>query len=174
MGQPMEINGLGDVLDFTPVLDTSPYTDGYVLWVPKELPGAIRINDPIISGNPQGRGSKSWLTGVAVLDEADQGAAFDILFLDSNVSIGTLNQAVTVTDANARQILGRLSVGSGDYYDLGDSRFADVAPPLPMLLKAAAPTAGQAIRSLWVAGVSRGTGTYAASSLKLKLRFRFD
>lgn len=173
MGNPVEINGLGDVLDFTPVLDTSQYADGDVLFITQILPKAVRFNTEIITGNDQRKGCRAWLTGVTVLDEDDQGAAFDLLFLDTNVSIGTINQAVSITDANARKILGRLPIGSGDYYDLGGCRFADVAPPLPMLLKAAPPV-GQANRDLWVAGVSRGTGTYTASGMKLKFRLAWD
>lgn len=170
MAQPVQIDGLGDVLDFTPVLDTSIYADGDVMWITQILQGALRLNDV----NPAGLGRRCWLTGVTVLDEDDEGSAFDILFLDSNVSIGTLNNAVSITDANARKIIGRLPISSGDYYDLGGCRFADVAPPLPMLLKGAAPS-GQPNRDLWVAGVCRGTPTYtAATDLKLKFRLRWD
>ena len=143
----------GDVLALTPTLDTAIYADGDVLF------------DTVAIANAANSGVEFMqVVTINVLDEDDQGAAFDLLFLDSNVSIGTVNAAVSVTDANARSILGRVSVASGDYYDLGGCRIATVRLSGPLALKVAA-----GATTLYVAGVSRGTGTYTASGMKLKI-----
>jgi hypothetical protein len=140
----------GNVHNLTCTLDTSQYADGDVLFDTQEVPGFF----------PNG---VAYLLSVHVLDEDDQGAAFDLVFLESNQSIGTENSAPNISDANARKILGRVSIGAGDYYDIGGSRIATVmVPTLP--LKCLGEDS-----SLYVAGISRGTGTYSASGLKLKL-----
>jgi hypothetical protein len=141
----------GTVLDLNPVLDTGPYADGDVLFDTVELPlstGAV--------------GNLVTLLSLLVLDESDQGQPFDLIFLDALNSLGTFNVAPNISDANARAILGRVQVLSSDYYDVGGARIAQ--PEFnPRILKAAA-----ASRSLYVAGISRGTGTYAANGLRLK------
>lgn len=156
-GTPIPSVGQGDVLDLTPVLDTGIYADNEVLFITQELANAVRV-----------AAGRALPINLEVLDEDDQGQPFDLLFLDSNVSIGTLNAAVSITDANARKIIGRYQVLTGDYYDLGGARYASISLD-PKWLKAAA-----ASTSLWVAGVSRGTGTYTASGLKIKIGVSWD
>jgi hypothetical protein len=147
----------GNVKDLTPVLDTVQYADGDVLFVPIELTGAF----------PKA-GDTAWLQTLFVLDEDDQGMGFDLIFFDASQTLGTINVAPSITDAAARSIIGRLPVSSGDYYDLGGSRIAQpefIARELKSLVAGAG--------SLWVAGISRGTGTYTASGIKLKLGFAY-
>lgn len=142
-----------NVIDVTLSLDTSAYADGDVLADTQEVAGLF----------PAGGGCMV-LQSVTVLDEDDQGVGLDILFLDSNVSLGTENSAPSISDANARSILGRVSVTASDYFDLGGSRIATIAG-LGLVLKGAA-----GATSVWVAAVTRsGTPTYTAAGLKLKL-----
>lgn len=140
--------------DILPVLDTNAYGDGDVLFAPVEIsditPGA-RV--PIL------------LQSVFVVDESDQGAAFDLHFYRSRVTLGSLNGAPSITDADQRAYQGRVQIASGDYYDMGGSKVADLANIGKLL------ASDENSRSLWVAGISRGAGTYAASGLRLRLGF---
>lgn len=154
MADALYIGGYADVLDLVLSLDTSIYADGDVLADTQALPLAVK--------QP---GGVARLVNLVVLDESDQGAAFDLLFFDADVSIGTENSAVSITDANARNIIGRVAIASGDYYDLVGSRIA-VKSSIDQILKAAS-----GATSLYVAAVSRGTGTYAAAGIRLKLGF---
>jgi hypothetical protein len=144
----------GDVLDVTLSLDTNIYADGDVLADTQVITDALRT-----------AGGRGRLDSVMVLDESDQGAALDLIFLDANVSIGTENAAVSVTDTNARSILARVPIVSGDFYDMGGCRVASVGN-LGRILRAVSGT-----RDLYVAAISRGTGTYAAAGIRLKLGF---
>ena len=149
--------GQGDVLDLTLTLDTSQYADGDVLADTQSLASAFRVS-----------AGRAYLKGVQVLDEDDQGQPFDLIFLDANNSLGTENSAPNISDANARTIIGRLQVSSAAFYDIGGSRIAYVDAGM-MLLKAAA-----ASTTLYVGAISRGTGTYTASGIRLKVGLVWD
>lgn len=149
----LPVAGLETVFDVTLSLDTSPYADGDVLADTQELTGFF----------PSTTGARV-LQNLLVLDEDDQGVGFDLIFLNANVSLGTENSAPSITDANGRSIIGKVSVAAGDYIDIGGCRIADVTP-IGKVLKAAT---GQT--SLWVAAITRSaTPTYTAAGLKLKL-----
>lgn len=136
-------------------LDTGIYADGDVL-----------ADTQVISGAARDNGGPCSLESVQVLDEDDQGVALDLLFLDANVSIGTENAAPSVTDANARNILGLISIAAADYKDLGASRIATVHS-IGLVLKAATGS-----RDLYIAAITRGgTPTYTASGIRLRLGF---
>lgn len=149
---PQKVVGASKVLDLTLTLDTNAYADNDVLADTQEISGAFRAAGGTIT-----------LQSITVLDESDQGQALDLVFLDAAVSIGTENGAVGVTDANARSILGRVSIGAGDFYDLVGSRVATLYG-IGLVLQAQSTD-----RSLYVAAISRGTGTYAAAGIRLKL-----
>ena len=140
--------------DVLPVLDTSAYADGDVLFAPVEIPGVTLW--PL---------TPALLQSIQVIDESDQGAAFDLLFFRTTVTLGTLNAAPSISDADAREFQGRISVLSSDYYDLGGVRVANLNS-LGLLMKTA-----DAKKSFFVGGISRGAGTYAASGLRLRLGF---
>lgn len=149
--------GASIVVDVTLTLDTNAYIDGDVLSDAAEVANAARI-----------AAGTTFLKSVTVLDEDDQGAALDLIFLDANQSLGTKNAAPDITDENARKIVGRVSIAAGDFYDLGAARVA-VVDAAGLLMKAAS-----AQTSLWVAAISRGTGTYTANGIRLKLAFARD
>lgn len=147
----------GTVLDVTLTLDTAQYADGDVLADTQSVTSAFRAV-----------GSRAYVRSVLVLDEDDQGAAFDLIFFDSNTSLGTENSAPNISDANARTIIGRLAVASASFYDLGGCRVAQVDGGMMMLKAAAAST------TLYVGAISRGTGTYTAAGIRLKLGLIWD
>lgn len=143
------------ILTCAPVIDTAIYAAGDVLFDTTILAGII----PVIGGAAE-------LRSVEILDEDDQGIALDLVFFDSLVSLGTINGAPAITDANGRSALGCVSIATGDYIDLGGCRVATKLN-LGLILQAAA-----ASQNLYVAGITRGgTPTYTASGLKFKFGF---
>jgi hypothetical protein len=143
------------VATVTAVLDTAIYAAGDVLF-----------DTTLVSGIVPVAGSALELRSIEVLDEDDQGVALDIVFLDAAVTLGTFNNAPVITDANARAILGIVSVPAANFIDLGGCRVATVQN-VGLSLQAAAN--GQ---DLYIAGITRGgTPTYTASGLKIKLGF---
>jgi hypothetical protein len=141
------------VVNLTPVLDTSQYADGDILF------DTVVMASSFLSATGVNR-----LDSVHVLDEDDQGVAFDLVFLNALTSLGTINVAPSISDANARNILGFMSVASGDYIDLGGARIGTVRNIGLDLTTGAT--------NLWVAGITRGgTPTYTASGFKLKFGF---
>lgn len=145
---------LGTVVkDITLTLDTSIYADGDVLSDTAEITEAVRAF---------GQGCK--IVSIAVLDEDDQGVALDVVFLKSNVSLGTKNSAPNISDANAREILGHVNIATTDYVDYGGARVA-TKRDIALAVKAA-----DGKDSIFVSTITRGgTPTYTASGLKLRI-----
>lgn len=142
-----------DVIDVTLVTDTNAYADNDVLVVPQKVVGFFTAP-----------GGTRRLKSVVLLDEADQAQDIDLLFLNADATLGTINAAVSMTDADARKVIGAVSLVAADYVDLVNGQVA-VKQGLDWILKAADDEA-----DLWIGAVCRsGTPTYAASSLKLKL-----
>lgn len=142
------------VITITPTLDTSAYGDGDVLFATVEVAGAARAV-----------GLTTILQSITVSDINDQGVGFDLIFFNANTSLGTANSAPDIDDTEVLTVIGRVQIGSGSFYDLGGCRVATVSG-IGLLMKAAA-----AATSLWVAGVSRGAGTYTAAGLQIQLGF---
>jgi hypothetical protein len=151
------VTGLTSYIDVTLSLDTNAYASGDLLADTQVLTNAMRVND--------GTGI---LQSIQVLDEDDQGIAFDLVFLSANNTLGTENSAVSVSDANARDILGLVSIATGDFIDLGGCRIA-TKTGVGLVVKPASGT-----RNVYVAAISRGTGTYTASGVRLRLGFLQD
>jgi hypothetical protein len=147
-----KVRGTSDLIDVTLSLDTSAYASGDVLAATQEVANAVAAN-----------GGKAILHSVTVLDKDDQGQALDLVFLRTNVSLGSENSAVAITDADAEEILGVVQVTAGDYLDFGANRVATM-PGVGLVLEA-----GASSTSLYLAAVSKGTGTYSASGIVVKL-----
>ena len=145
----------GDVIPLTPALDTSIYADGDVLFATTALAGMFRV-----------AGGRSLVQSLAVIDTDDQGVAFDLFYLQTNVSLGTINAAPSITDADAiaSNIRRICRVESTDYIDLGGCRIANKDNIGAMIEAAAGVTGG------YLAAITRGgTPTYTASGLLLRL-----
>lgn len=144
------------VYDVTLTLDTNAYADNDVLAIPQEVKGVF---------TPGGVARK--LVSVMALDEDDQNQDFDLVFMNADGTLGTINSAVSISDADARKIIGYVRmVASTDADDLINSRIF-FKSNINMILQ---PT--YASQSLWVAAIVRsGTPTYTASGIKLKLGF---
>lgn len=135
-----------------PVLDTAIYAAGDTLFDATAVPAAVRTN-----------GGTAILRSLALLDKDDNAAAgIDLFFLQANVPFGTLNAAPSITDANAVNILGFVSLVAGDFIDIGASKIASKSG-LNMLLKAATGT------TIYVAAIARGTPTQTLGGIQLTL-----
>lgn len=155
---PVAAFGAGTVLDVTLSLDTSgAYADGDVLANTQPLANAVRVP-----------GGRAHLQSLVVIDEDDQKQPFDLYFLAITTGLGTENSAPNISDVNARNILGRVSIAAGDYYDLGGVSIANLNA-IGLMLKAA-----DGSTELNVGAISRGTGTYTAAGIRLKLGLLWD
>lgn len=139
-------------VEVTPTLDTGAYTSGDVLFDVVEIAGAARAT-----------GTSAILQSIVVLDKAKNSGAFDLVFLSTNTSIGTINTADDLTDLEGEDILGVISVAATDY--IAFTNFS-VATLNPIGLEMTAATT-----SIYVAALSRDTKTYAASDLVIKFSF---
>lgn len=107
-----QVGGHTRLTDFTLSLDTNAYTAGDLLADTQSIAGAFRKDD--------GTGV---LMSLTLLDEDDQAAAaMTVYILTAATSLGTENAAFAPTDANARLIIGVVSIASGDWVDLVNSR----------------------------------------------------
>jgi preprotein translocase subunit Sec63 len=150
--------GASTVVDVTLSLDTSQYASGDVLAATQEVKDVFR----------QIPNGKVILQSVVLIDEDDQAQALDLVFLNADGSLGAENAAVGPTDAVARTIVGIVEVAAADYVDLANSQVAFLNN-IGTMMKAEG-----AESSIWIAAVSRGTGTYTAAGIKLKLGFLQD
>lgn len=138
------------VIEVTPVLDTSQYASADVLFVPI-----------IVSAYAIGKARK--LQSIVVVDQADQAQAMDLVFTAGSVALGTINQAVSITDADALKIIGTVNIATTDYCDTVNNQVAT---------KRGVELIIQPDTDLYLAGILRsGTPTYAASSLRIRLGF---
>jgi hypothetical protein len=135
-----------------PVLDTSIYASGDTLFDSTAVANAVRT-----------AGGTAILRSLTLIDKDDNTAAgIDLFFLGANVAFGTLNAAPNISDANGLNILGFVSIASGDFIDVGGSKVA-TKTGLNMILKAASGT------TIYVAAITRGTPTQTASGIQVLL-----
>lgn len=144
-------------IDVTLSLDTSAYAASDLLADAQIVEACVKAND-----------ANGVLQSMVVLDEDDNGQPIDFFFANASSSFGTENSAPTITDANARTILGRVSVAAADYFDLGNMKMA-FKGNIGMVVT---PIAGS--DDIYIAAVLPSTAssaTYTASGIRLRLGF---
>ena len=151
-----EIGGSTSVISVTLTLDTNIYAIGDVLAGTQEIANAMRVN-----------GGTGVLYSVIVQDQDDQAGALDLVFLDTNCSIGTENATVNISDTCASEVVGIVEVSASDYVDLANSQSATKQPGITM-------KAGAGTTSLYMAAISRGTKTYTANGIIVTCGFLRD
>lgn len=142
-----------DVISFTPVLDANVLANNEVFMASQEIPQVFT------------KGLPRKLQSVVVSDGDDQNQAFDLIFSNAAITLGTINSTVTISDADAAKIIGtvRMVVATHGYDLINSILFTQGNLGIVMKGETA---------SLWVAGVVRsGTPTYTASGMKMKLGF---
>lgn len=138
----------------TPVCDTSAYTAGDVLFPTTAI--------TIASGVQAARGT---IRFAGVLDKDDQTAqAISLWFMRSNVALGTANSAPNISDTNAEEIIGKVTVTTSD--DLGGCKLGQAdGLSLPFELSSG---------TLYVAATTAGTPTQTASGIVLRIGLEIE
>lgn len=110
------------------------------------------------------------LDSLLLIDEDDNATApnLDVWFLDSSGSLGTENSAPSATDAVIRTVLGKVSVVTADWSDLGGAKVANIKN-IGLIVKSASNS-----RSLYAAVVcgATTTPTFTAAGIKARLGLR--
>lgn len=145
------------VADVTLTADTIVYASGDVLTDTAEVANAVSAN-----------GGTALIHSLTLLDKDAQGGALDVVFFRSNKSLGTKNEAVSISDADAEDILGVISITGADYVDFVGSKVATIT------LAGLAVESASASTSIFVALISRDVMTYTANGLILKLGLATD
>lgn len=146
---------MSNVIDVTLSCSASQLGAGEVIADSQEITGAFRK-----------LGATQELQSIVLIDEDDQGTAVDLVFMRALGVVGVENEVPSISDANSREIIGRISIAAADFTDLGGTREATLRN-IGLLMKAGATT------SLWIAAITRsGTPTYSAAGLKLRLGFK--
>jgi hypothetical protein len=165
-GDPMKVcRPNGDIVDFgasagtkveiTPVVDISA-----------AVPAGEILFDFIAFEALSAEGRVTMLQDLMLVDKEDNTAwSLTLLFADSSISLGSLNAAPSITDANALKLLGLVQIATTDWIDIGGAKVA-FAKNIGLVLEAASGT------QCYVAGFITAGGTGAtftnASSLQLR------
>ncbi len=139
-------------MDVTPTLDTNAYAQNDVLF-----------NFTAVDLG-QGSPVRGTLNAFTLLDKDDNGNQVSVFISDSSsASLGTVNSAVSITDADAASILGYVDTGS-TYEDLIASKIIRPSAFSPIGFDSST-------GSIYVGGVLRGsaTPTHTASGIVLRL-----
>ena len=152
MGSATIYNFRSVVVDVTPVLSTGAYAQNDVLF---------DFTDVDLG---QGSPVRGTINAFTLLDKDDNGNQVSVFVSDSSTaSLGTVNSAVTITDADAATILG--------YVDTGDT-YEDLIASKIVRPSAFAPIGfNSSTGSIYVGGVLRGavTPTHTASGIVIRL-----
>lgn len=141
-----------DIITVTPtVLNADAYDAGDVVFDTTAITDAVRVN-----------GGRALLQSLVVADKDDQKAQLRLVFLDSDVTLGTADAAPSISDANALKVLGTVEVLAADYVDLGGASVATLRS-IGLLLEAASDA-----RDIYVAAFTSGTPTYTTGGLQLR------
>jgi len=144
------------IVRFTPVVDTSAYAAGDVLFDST----AVTISSNATAG---ARGS---ILTASIIDRDDESSqTVTLYFLRSNVSLGTVNAAPSITDDNAAEIIGSCTVTTGT--DLGGCKYGETSG-LVIPFELTGPT-------IWVAASTGGTPTFtSASDIRVRLSLQLE
>jgi hypothetical protein len=150
------MRGPAKLITVAMVVDTAILASGELVADTQAIPDAVDE-----TGRP------ALLQSITILDTDDQTAsAYDIYILDRNVSMGTLNAAPSISDANSAALLGPpIAIATGDWKDLGGAKISGKEA----IGKIVKPYSG---RSLYAAIVN-GAGTPTFASGILTVRFGF-
>lgn len=148
------VKGHATVKTATPTISAAAYASGDVVGTPVEISGfALDVRGCAL------------LQSLVVSDAADQKSALDLYFFDEEVTPGADNAAFTLSAAESRALIGKVSVTAADYVSSAGGNAQAVLNGLGMLMQAK-----ERKKSIWMVVVSRGAPTYtAADNLQFKL-----
>lgn len=150
---PVAAVGSTKTITVTPPLDTSAYASGDHVGGLMTFAGAFRAT-----------GAGGTLHAIEIIDGASQSASLDLFIFDQSVTPNADNTPFHVTDADMAKLVG--VVASGAYYSAA-SNCATVMRGLGLSIAGVS-------TSLYGLLCSRGTPTYAASSLTVRLTILQD
>ena len=143
-----------DLITVTLTTDAEAIGDNEIIAQSIEIPNAVSIN-----------GGSAIIQSAILLDEDDEAPAVDLVFSSANTALGSdEGEAVSITDANARNIQGFVNVSS--YTDLIGSQVA-VKTNIGLVVQAASDS-----KSIYVHAINRSGTNYtpaATTDFKLKL-----
>jgi len=149
--------GSGNIIthDVTLVTDTDAMASGDVLSDIVEIPNVFTPGSLSVI-----------IQSVCLVDDGAQSGIVELVFLDAATSIGTVNAAVSTSDAVAANIVGVIPIVAADY-GVGSVGWKVAMPTFnPIVVRSGTAR----LKSLWVAAVSGGTATaVAADDLKLRI-----
>ena len=142
-----------DLIDVTLTTDAEAHADNDVIAQSIEIPNAVAV-----------KGGSAIIQSVMLLDEDDEAPSVDLIYQTDNTALAAdEGEAINISDANARDILGFVNVSN--YTDLIGCQVA-VKTNIGLVVKAASTT-----KSIWVHAVNRSGGTYTpAATTDLKMR----
>lgn len=143
-------------IDLQLTTDTSIYATGDVL--------VATVAVPILATTQNVKNLRVRIDGISVIDKDIQAGAFDIVFLDQNKSLGTVNAAVSITDADSLSVVKTISVSASNYTTLkaADNAVANIEIN-PFYITSVD-------KNIYVGLISRDAKTYTASGLYLRLQ----
>ena len=143
-----------DLITVTLTTDAEAIANGEIIAQSIEIPNAVSV-----------MGGSAIIQSAILLDEDDEAPAVDLVFSSENTALGSEEgEAVSITDANARNIQGFVNVSS--YTDLIGSQVA-VKTNIGLVVQAASDS-----KSIYVHAINRSGGNYtpaATTDFKLKL-----
>lgn len=100
-------------------------------------PGDIFVDTTAITRACAAADQTAYLTGATFYEKADQ-TAFDmkLVILKASTSMGTLNSAPNISDANGTDILAVIDIPSTDWFDVGGFKMVHIDPaklPIPVM-----------------------------------------
>ena len=126
---------------------------------------ADTVFQPIELEDITNAGGCAVITSVVLIDYDDQGSEVDLVFFDSEPTVGANNAAFNLSDGWAEHVIGYVEVD--DYLDLAQNQIGQETN-LGIVIKPD-PNNSDAGRSVWVAGLTPDTPTYAGGRLTLKI-----
>jgi len=144
-----------DVISFTPVLNASVLANNEVFMVDHEVKDVFN------------KGKARKLTSIVVVDGDDQNVAFDLVFSNAAIVLGTANEVVSISDANAANVLGVVKFVVATHAQDFINSIVFVMSNINLILQGSGSST-----SLFVSAIVRsGTPTFTASGMKIKLGF---
>lgn len=146
------VGGDTGYVEVTMTLDTNVYASGDVLTDTVSLTNILRKID-----------GTGLIYSIHLLDEDAQSQSIDVVFFRTNVSLGIKNAAITISDSDAREILGVVNITTSDYVNLVNSSSVTMGN-IGIGVK------GDGTDDLFMSMICRsGTPTYTAAGITVKV-----
>jgi hypothetical protein len=157
------IRSYSKVFTITPTITSTPYSAGDTVGTVNTLSGATFKQGPDgAGGSDQDRGVCT-IGSISVIDTEKESVELDIFFFSQSPTIPADNAAWELNAANSAHYIGHVTIETTDYVNSTSRSFACVRG-LGLIVS---PEANES--DLYCVVVTRGTPTYAAGSLILKI-----